>query len=105
MLCFAQMEDCAGRVGIGEREFLISPSFGALVMTSAVRNTDSASDKKFSKTKPFDWMQEDQYSNLLLLATHYEVGGAFKLFCFHIDDWFESLRHFSFYTGTTAGVK
>jgi hypothetical protein len=42
-------------------------------MTATMRSSDSAADKKYSKIKPFDWMLDDQYNNLLLLATHYEV--------------------------------
>jgi hypothetical protein len=69
-----QLEDNEGRVSVGEREFLISPAFGSLVMAAASRSPDSATDKKYSKIKPFDWMLDEQYGNLLLLATHYEVS-------------------------------
>lgn len=66
-----QIEDSLGRLGLGEREFLISPSFGSVTMTAAgkVQPPDS---KFVSAKKPFDWMTDDQFNNLQILAIHYD---------------------------------
>ena len=65
-----QIEDSEGRVGPGEREFIISPSLGSVTMTSI---GSQATDAKFVQAKkPFDWMTDDQFNNLQILAIHYE---------------------------------
>ena len=70
--CAVQLEDSEGRVGVGEREFLISPTFGSLTMTAAgARWLDEK--RHVTRMKPFDWMKDEQYNNLQLLAIHYEV--------------------------------
>jgi len=58
-------------VGPGEREYVISPSLGSVTMTSIGANQPP--DSKFVQAKkPFDWMTDDQFSNLQILAIHYE---------------------------------
>ncbi len=65
------MEDGNGAVGLGEREYLISPALGSITMTAAGFNQPS--DSKFvTAKKPFDWMTDDQFNNLQILAIHYE---------------------------------
>lgn len=66
-----QVEDASGNVGIGEREFLVSPSLGSITMT-AVGFTQPADSRFVTAKKPFDWMLDDQYGHLQILATHYE---------------------------------
>jgi len=58
-------------VGRGEREFLVSPALGSITMTAI--NVNQPPDSKISTTKkPFDWMTDEQFSNLQILAIHYE---------------------------------
>lgn len=66
-----QVEDAAGRVKTGEREFLISPVLGSVTMTAA--GYLQPPDSRFATAKkPFDWMTEDQFNNLQVMALHYE---------------------------------
>ena len=66
-----QVEDSHGNVGPGEREFLISPALGSVTMTAL--GYTQPSDSRFVTTKkPFDWMLDDAYHHLQILATHYE---------------------------------
>ena len=58
-------------MGVGEREFLISPSLGSITMTAL--GLAQLSDSRFvTAKKPFDWMLDEQYGHLQILATHYE---------------------------------
>ena len=67
-------------MGLGEREYLISPALGSITMTAAGFNQPS--DSKFvTAKKPFDWMTDDQFNNLQILAIHYE--------------WFQVRKHIS----------
>ncbi len=65
------MEDADGRVGPGEREYLISPTLGSVTMTALgiVQPPDS---KIATSKKVFDWMSDDQFNNLQILALHYD---------------------------------
>lgn len=69
----SQLEDSAGRVGIGEREFLISPVLGSATMTALKQTEGPLSSAAAQTKKPFDWMQDEQFNNLQLLAIHYKV--------------------------------
>ena len=56
---------------MGEREFLISPALGSVTMTAA--GFTQPPDSKFvTAKKSFDWMTDDQFNNLQILAIHYE---------------------------------
>ena len=71
LILVCQIEDAEGRVGPGEREYLISPALGSVTMTSLGFNQPQ--DSKFVQAKkPFDWMTDDQFNNLQILAIHYE---------------------------------
>ena len=65
------MEDGENHVSVGEREYLISPSLGSVTMT-ALGYTQPADSKFVTAKKPFDWMTDDQFHNLQILAIHYE---------------------------------
>lgn len=59
----SQVEDSLGRVGVGEREFLISPQLGSAVMNTLGHTV--ASDHRVTQIKkPFDWMFDEQFHNL-----------------------------------------
>lgn len=60
-------------MGVGEREFLISPILGSVTMT-ALHQTQGSSSPAALARKPFDWMLDDQFTNLQLLAIHYKVN-------------------------------
>ncbi|XP_074662754.1 uncharacterized protein LOC141915202 [Tubulanus polymorphus] len=69
LLLATEVEDSLGRVGIGEREFLVSPTFGAAVM--AGQSAQPTDPKIANAKKAFDWMLDDQFANLQLLAIHF----------------------------------
>lgn len=48
-------------VNIGEREFLICPSYGGALMASIGYQP---SETRAQAKKTFDWMSEDQYHNV-----------------------------------------
>ena len=68
---FVQIEDTHGRVGLGEREFLISPALGSVTMVS-VGKMHPPDSKFLAVKKPFDWMSDESFNNLQILAVHYE---------------------------------
>lgn len=72
LLCAVEVEDSSGRVGPGDREFLIHPSFGAAVKTALQPSAVSEAASRTQAKKPFDWLLDEQYSYLQLLAGHFE---------------------------------
>ncbi|XP_071954985.1 uncharacterized protein [Antedon mediterranea] len=71
VLLAMEVEDSVGNLGHGEREFIISPQFGAAVMSSIGKVV--APDHKIALSKkPFDWMSDNQFQNLQLMAMHFE---------------------------------
>ncbi len=58
-------------MGVGEREFLVSPVLGSVTMTAAgyIQPADS---RVVNTKKLFDWMSDEQHANLQILAIHYE---------------------------------
>ncbi|XP_064629693.1 uncharacterized protein LOC135488785 isoform X2 [Lineus longissimus] len=71
LLLAIEVEDSHGRVGPGEREYLLSPNYGSEVMRA--RNNNQAPDARFTQAKkPFDWMFDDQFHNLQTLASYFE---------------------------------
>lgn len=72
LLCALEVEDSSGRVGPGDREFLIHPSFGAAVKTALQPSVVSETTSRAFTKKPFDWLLDEQFTNLQLLAHHYE---------------------------------
>ena len=62
ILVALEVEDSVEKLGIGDREFVISPSFGASI--KQLVNPNWEAPPKTSGKKPFDWLQDDQYHNL-----------------------------------------
>ncbi|KAL5010133.1 hypothetical protein ScPMuIL_012438 [Solemya velum] len=71
LLLALEVEDSHGSVGAGEREFLISPNYSTFVM-AALGHNPMADSRPGQAKKPFDWMTDDQFHNLQILATHFE---------------------------------
>ncbi|XP_052089132.1 uncharacterized protein LOC127725852 isoform X10 [Mytilus californianus] len=71
LLLAIEVEDSLGNVGVGEREFLISPNYGSVVM-SALGYTQPTDSKILQQKNTFAWMHEEQFHNLQVLATHFE---------------------------------
>ncbi|XP_070568705.1 dynein axonemal heavy chain 5-like isoform X4 [Ptychodera flava] len=71
ILLALEVEDSEGNLGPGEREFLVSPSFGASVM-QAIGKMVPPDHRIAQAKKPFDWMLDEQFHNLQILAVHYE---------------------------------
>ncbi|EDO29309.1 predicted protein [Nematostella vectensis] len=67
-----KVEDSANHLSAGDREFLIHPTYGATVKTALNPTLVSESASKIQGKKPFDWMMDEQFSNLQLLAQHFE---------------------------------
>ncbi|KAL4232681.1 hypothetical protein ACF0H5_007369 [Mactra antiquata] len=72
LLLSIEVEDSLERIGPGEREFLISPDYSSVVMLSLGHIQQSQENKIAQTKKPFDWMTDDQFHNLQVLATHFE---------------------------------
>jgi dynein heavy chain len=47
----------------GEKEFIISPLFGAMVIQT-LTNKNMTEHKHWTAKKPFDWMSDEQFVNL-----------------------------------------
>ncbi|XP_025098007.1 LOW QUALITY PROTEIN: dynein gamma chain, flagellar outer arm-like [Pomacea canaliculata] len=71
LLLAIEVEDSLNNLGPGERDFLVSPNYSSVVMSSlgSIQPPDS---RIVQAKKPFDWMTEDQFHNLQVLATHFE---------------------------------
>lgn len=72
LLMALEVEDSQGRIGPGEREFLISPDYSSVVMLSLGHIQPNQENKIAQTKKPFDWMTDDQFHNLQVLATHFD---------------------------------
>lgn len=67
-----EVEESCGRLGLGEREFLISPHLGSITMAKIASQEDGREHTKVGQMKkPFDWMNDDAYNNLQILAVHF----------------------------------
>ena len=62
-------------MGPGDREFLIHPSFGAAVKTALQPSVVSETTSRAFTKKPFDWLLDEQFTNL-------QVGPLFCCFFF-----------------------
>ena len=62
LLVALEIEDANNRLEIGEREFLISPPFGAAI--KQLSNPNWEIPPKTLAKKPFDWLMDEQYHNL-----------------------------------------
>lgn len=76
LLLALEVCDASGEVGVGEREFIIAPQFGAATVTAHLASIERPSrspDQRFAQSKkPFDWMLDEQFANLQLLASNFE---------------------------------
>ncbi|XP_048577711.1 dynein axonemal heavy chain 8 isoform X3 [Nematostella vectensis] len=72
ILTALEVEDSANHLSAGDREFIIHPTYGATVKTALNPTLVSESASKIQGKKPFDWMMDEQFSNLQLLAQHFE---------------------------------
>ena len=63
ILLSMEIESAAGRLRAGEREFIISPVYGAYFM-QAITGKQISDSKHWSSKKPFDWMTDEQFLNL-----------------------------------------
>eukprot|EP00794_Sanderia_malayensis_P000407 gene407-1042_t len=70
LLVALEIEDSLGKLSIGDREFLISPPFGAAIKQLAYPKWEIP--LKTTGKKPFDWLLDEQYYNLQLLAQYYD---------------------------------
>ena len=61
------MEDVGGNIGVGEREFIISPNYSCAVM-SALEGMQLQETRIKQTKKPFDWMTDDQFYSLQVFA-------------------------------------
>lgn len=66
--CLFQVEDAANRLSAGDREFLIHPTYGATVKAALNPILVSESASRTQGKKPFDWMLDEQYSNLQVIV-------------------------------------
>ncbi|CAH1799095.1 unnamed protein product [Owenia fusiformis] len=71
MMLAIEIEDSLGNVGPGEREYLISPQYGAVSMTAMGIN-QTVEPRITQAKKLFDWMTDEQFHHLQLLAIHFE---------------------------------
>ncbi|OWF37572.1 Dynein heavy chain 5, axonemal [Mizuhopecten yessoensis] len=71
LLLAIEVEDSLKKIGRGEREFLISPNYSMVVMTTLGLG-QSPDSKIVQAKKPFDWMTEEQFHNLQILAMYFE---------------------------------
>ena len=62
LLVALEIEDSNGKIAVGEREFLISPPFGAAVRQLAYPNWEVP--LKTLTKKPFDWLLDEQFHNM-----------------------------------------
>ena len=65
---------------------MISPDFSSVVMLSLGHIQQAQENKIAQVKKPFDWMTDEQFHNLQVLATHFEW--------FQVCDLFEGLMSF-----------
>lgn len=67
ILLSMEIEAAAGKLRVGEREFVISPLYGSYFIQT-VLNKQISDSKLWANKKPFDWMTEEQFLNLQYLA-------------------------------------
>ncbi|CAH2249077.1 dynein gamma chain, flagellar outer arm-like [Pelobates cultripes] len=69
LLVAFEVESSLGRVMRGEREFVLSPD---ICVTVLQRLGSKASESRQQAKNPFDWMTEEQFKNVQILATYYD---------------------------------
>ena len=78
ILLSMEVEAAANRLQPGEREFIISPAYGAQLV-QAINNNKPMSEHRYWQTKKtFDWMTDEQFLHLQYLAiSHAWFSDAF----------------------------
>nr|DBA26446.1 TPA: hypothetical protein GDO54_010703 [Pyxicephalus adspersus] len=72
LLIALEVEQSLGRIRPGEREFIISPDLCVTVLQGmSIKVSESRQQAK----NPFDWMSEDQFKNVQILATYFDWFG------------------------------
>ncbi|XP_041109797.1 dynein heavy chain 8, axonemal-like [Polyodon spathula] len=69
LLLAFEIERSLGRIDPGEMEFILSPELCAVVM-QGMDGAKGSEARQHSKN-PFDWMTEDQFKNVQILAVYY----------------------------------
>ncbi|KAM4694307.1 uncharacterized protein O3C94_004765 [Discoglossus pictus] len=72
LLVAFEVEQTLGRVSPGEKEFAISPE---LCVATMQRLGSKASETRQQAKNPFDWMTEEQFKNVQILAMYYDWFG------------------------------
>ncbi|KAM4771050.1 dynein axonemal heavy chain 5-like [Rhinophrynus dorsalis] len=72
LLVAFEVESSLGRVRPGECEFVISPD---LCLTVLQRLGSKVSESRQQAKNPFDWMTEEQFKNVQILAIYYDWFG------------------------------
>ncbi|XP_068137634.1 dynein axonemal heavy chain 5-like isoform X2 [Hyperolius riggenbachi] len=72
LLTVFEVEESHGRIRPGEREFIISPELCAAVLQGM---GCKVSESRQQAKNPFDWMIEEQFTNVQILATYFDWFG------------------------------
>ncbi|KAM9316607.1 uncharacterized protein PAF06_007656 [Gastrophryne carolinensis] len=72
LLTAFEVEQSLGRIRPGEREYIICPD---LCVSVHQEMTTKVSEHRQQAKNPFDWMSEDLFKNLQILATYYDWFG------------------------------
>uniref|UniRef100_A0A8C5PRN0 Uncharacterized protein n=1 Tax=Leptobrachium leishanense TaxID=445787 RepID=A0A8C5PRN0_9ANUR len=72
LLVAFEVEHSLGQVMPGEREFVLSPDLCATVLQ---RLGSKAVESRQQAKNPFDWMTDEQFRNVQILATYYDWFG------------------------------
>ncbi|XP_075124385.1 uncharacterized protein LOC142197756 [Leptodactylus fuscus] len=67
-----EVEESLQRIRPGEREFIISPE---LCLTVLQRTNSKMSEARQQLKNPFDWMSEEQFKNVQILAIYFDWFG------------------------------
>ena len=89
-----QIEESYGRLHVGDREYIIHPSFGQATM-QALRNQFPTPENKpsfVSPKKPFDWMKDGACSQLVVSVSFHELHRVFNIESCCFPDSGDSLR-------------
>ncbi|XP_044146080.1 dynein axonemal heavy chain 5-like isoform X2 [Bufo gargarizans] len=67
-----EVEESLGRIRAGEREFIMSPELRVTVLQ---RMNSKMSESRQQAKNPFDWMSEEQFKNVQILAIYFDWFG------------------------------
>ncbi|XP_077137822.1 dynein axonemal heavy chain 5-like [Ranitomeya variabilis] len=84
LLLAFEVQDSLGQISPGEREFIISP---VLCVTVLHGRNSKMSESRPQDKNPFDWMSEEQFKNVQVLATCFDwFGDLFDRMCKDVKD-------------------